>query len=208
MVFRLMSDIRTKLLLGTSIGAVTMIFVMAAGIDFSNDANVTVQSFPIMGHVEVLAVNPDGSTTYVQSDNEIVGVGKDRAAIELFSTQTGPFICVGAGTSGTVVETLSGLSTPLATTLVVCDGTGGAQTQAGQDSAGNSQGNQRTVAATITIIDGTQTLTEVALSNAGGAGLMNTGAFTGGVLSHVDLAQNVDVVEGTEVTITFTMTTG
>ena len=83
MVFRLMSDIRTKLLLGTSIGAVTMMFVMAAGIDFSNDANVTEMGVPIMGHATVMAIHPDGSAQYAQGDNEIMGEGKDIAAKEV-----------------------------------------------------------------------------------------------------------------------------
>ena len=37
---------------------------------------------------------------------------------------------------------------------------------------------------------------------------MGAAAFSNGVISHVDLAADVDVVEGTEVTITFTMSTG
>jgi len=204
-----MSDIRTKLLLGTSIGAVTMMFVMAAGIDFSNDANVTEMAVPIMGHATVLAVNPDGSATYAQADNEIMAAGKNIAALELYSnTRTGAFLCVGAGTDGTVVTTTQALTTPLATTLVVCDGTGGVQTVPGTDASGTDVSNERTVIATIVIIDGTQTLTEVALSNAGGGGTMGSAAFIAGTISHVDLAADVDVVGGTEVTITFTMSTG
>ena len=206
-----MSDIITKLLLGTSIGAVTMMFVMAAGIDFSNDANVTELSFPIMGHATVMAIHPDGSAQYAQGDNEIMAAGKDIAAKELYSnTRTGAFLCVGAGTQpdATVVTTTQLLTSALATTLVVCDASGGTQTVPGTDASGTNVSNERTVAAEITIIDGTQTLTEVSLSNAGGGGLMSANAFRDGTISHVNLANDVDVVEGTKVTITFTMSTG
>jgi len=66
-----MSDISAKLLLGTIIGAITMMFVMASGFAFSSDVATTEKYIPMMGHATVMAVNPDGSVSYAQGDNAI-----------------------------------------------------------------------------------------------------------------------------------------
>lgn len=204
-----MSDIRTKLLLGTSISAVAMMFVMVSGFDLSsNETVVSLSGFPINGHVTMLVVNPDGSTSYAQSDNVIQGAGKDLAASALYDPNGGSradaFVCIGLGESGAVDDSTQALTDAFDFTNVVCSGDVPTAVQAGLNGATPNQVN---VTAVFINLDGTTTVTEVALSNAGGGGLPSTAAFNAGVLSHVDIA-DVDVVAGTEVTVTFTMDTG
>ena len=124
----LMSDIRTKLLLGTSIGAVTMMLFMVSGFITTNDSTATTQSFPMFGHVEVLAVHPDGSASYSQGDNLILGEGKDRAGSYLYDgvgAAAGPFVCIGMGDSGAVNESDDGLTAAM-DTFVKCSTTANA----------------------------------------------------------------------------------
>jgi len=207
-VLKSMSDIRTKLLLGTSIGAVTMMLFMASGIISTNDSIATTQTFPMFGHVEVLAVHPDGSSSYSQGDNLILGEGKDRAGAFLYDPAgaPGPFVCIGMGDAGTVVESDDGLTAALAT-FVKCDTTTNAS--AGGVDGGAGAGSVAVVEVVMPAIDaddltnGAGLVTEVALGSGGGASVAITG-----VLSHIDLAVNVPVVLNTIVTITYTMTTG
>ena len=121
-----------------------------------------------------------------------------------------PFVCIGLGEDGTPVETVQGLSTPLGTTVVVCSAVAPTNELAGQDGTGAGLGNKVDVVV-VTIIaagEGTTTITEVALSNGGGAGLAGNANFVNGVISHIKLAAGIDVVEGTEITVTYTMETG
>lgn len=215
MVFRLMSDIRTKLLLGTSISAVTMMLVMAAGFATNtNEISTSELILPLNGHVTVMAINPDGIISYAQGDNFIFGSGKDLAASALYDPNAGSraaaFVCVGLGEEAfaTVTESDKALTSALGTTNVVCSTAVPTANVSGVDGAGVGNKVDIIVATTIAVGEGTTTITEVALSNAGGGGLASAAAFTNGAISHIKLAAGIDVVEGTEITVTYTMETG
>jgi len=207
-----MSDIRTKLLLGTSISSVTIMLFMAAGFATNtNEIFTTGLILPLNGHVTVMAVNPDGTVSYAQGDNLIFGTGKDLAASALYDdsgTRANPFVCVGLGEAGTPVEATKGLTGALGTTNVVCSTVAPTANISGADAAGVGNKVDVVVVTTIAAGEGTTTITEVALSNAGGGGLASAAGFIAGVISHINLATNVDVVEGTEITVTYTMETG
>ena len=200
-----MSDIRTKLLLGTSIGALAMIFVMAAGVDpLKTNVSVVESSTPIlMGHVTATAVHTDGSMSYVQADNVIQDLGRDAGLLQLFSSTagTGEFDCVriGTGAAGANVD----LTTPMvATNAAACDGDGLLDAIVlAQNNGGVASGDISAVfpglGATDLISGGgtSVTVTEAILEN--GAGV---------VLSHVALGGSITGNLGTEITITYTMT--
>ena len=203
----LMSDIRTKLLLGTSISAVAMMFVMASGVDiFANDTSASETSFPIIGHVTVLAVNPDGSTSYIQTDNALLGGGKTLAAIQLFDGGTGgaalaeAFNCIALGNDGTVDVTTAVLTNPLTNTPAACDTNGLDVTQAGGNGGGNAEIIELIVPFTIGAGDA-GAITEVVL------GQVAVAQQVTGVLSHVDIT-DVPVAVGTIITITYELQVG
>ena len=194
-----MSDIRTKLLLGTSIGALAMIFVMAVGVDaFNTESTIAVQSGALNGHATVMAIHPDGSTSYVQTDNIIVDAGVDIAIQNLFDgTAIGvaiPFDCIemgsGAGTSTT------GNDADLTTAGAVCSGaTSNTQTAPG---AAIDIVSVFPALVSTDMTDGPQTtvtITEATLENSNGVNIC-----------HVLLGSPVGAVVGTIVTITYTMT--
>ncbi len=204
-----MSDIRTKLLLGTSIGALAMMFVMAAGVGNFNTSIVDTHS--IMGHVTVMAVHPDGSMSYAQADNEILDAGNDLALLRLFDNGAAGdvFDCIRIGNSTAVVTSDVGLTSPLATNSIACDDTG---TVSNIVAAPNSAAGGGTVdiiaefdplvATDVNTIDGATSITEAIL-------MQNSGAVDGtqantAILSHVAITA-VPVVTGTIVTITYTM---
>jgi len=189
-----MSDIRTKLLLGTSIGALAMMFVMAAGVDaFDNKTATAVQSGSIMGHVTVMAIHPDGSAQYAQADNTIIqGPVLTQAILNMldpgFTQDTFNCIQIGDGTNAGV-----GINSALNGGAVhVCD-TNGVTV--------NGDGDV-TVTTAHTIVDddvtpviiGTAVITEAVLEDAGGL-----------VLSSVGLAADVGVISGSVITINYQM---
>ena len=197
-----MSDIRTKILLGTSISAIAIMFVMASGVGiFANDTSVSETSFLVNGHVTVLAIHPDGSTSYSQSDNLILGSGKTLASDQLFGlAATGPFRCIGLGSSNAVDESLAGLSTEMIVSQVVCDGDGVDQTQAGVTN-GDSEIVDVVVGFTIAAVDA-GSITEVTLSSGGGGSTTPVN-----VISHVDIT-DVPVADQTQLIITYSLTVG
>jgi len=112
-----MSDIRTKLLLGTSIGALAMIFVMAVGVD-AFKTTTTMESPMLLGHATIMAVNPDGSVSYAQSDNLIMDAGSLVGVGQLFNpanvATNAVFNCMELGTGGIAADAeAGGPSTPL-----------------------------------------------------------------------------------------------
>ena len=198
--------------MGTTIGAITMMFVMASGFAFSSDVATTEKYLPMMGHATVMAVNPDGSVSYAQGDNAIFGDGKDLAGDRLYGGGAAAFTCIGMGDAGTPTPAVQQLTAPLTDTVATADTDGPSNPQAGADGAANA-GNFVDIIAVFPGIgagDGTTSITEVALTNAGCTGaLQATGAlFNDAMLSHITLANPVDVVEGTVVTVTYTMETG
>jgi len=202
MVFRSMSDIRTKLLLGTSIGALAMIFVMAVGFDtFDTKTGIAVQGTMLNGHITAIAVHPDGSMSYAQGDNAIQDTGLDPAASQLFDAGTAGagnvFDCIRIGTGSVAgdpltIDTVMGAA---ATALQVCGE--GSTLVAGGDPGDIAITADFTMLADDLIDNGatTVTVTEAVLEDSGG-----------NVLSKVDLAAGVLGNLGTTITITYTMT--
>ena len=190
-----MSDIRTKLLLGTSIGALAMVFAMAAGVEALNtESAIAFEPGQMMGHATVLAVHPDGSMSYAQGDNVLNNPGIDQAMVQLFSQAGTAFDCI---TMGTGAGTGSTMNSALATTGSTCDNTGtvsNIQTAAANAGVGSVDivvefaGLQ---AGDLTA--GAVTITEVTLNDGGGV-----------VLSHTGVGP-IEGVIGTIVTITYTM---
>ena len=187
---------------------------MAAGFAMNtNEVFTTELILPMNVHVTIMAVNPDGTVSYSQGDNVIFGTGKDLAASALYNptgTRADAFVCVGLGEDATPNEADKGLTSPLGTTLVACSVVPPNANLAGTDGTGAGLGNKVdvVVATIIAAGEGTTSITEVALSNGGQGNLASAAGFTNGVISHIDLAANVDVVEGTEITVTYTMETG
>jgi len=204
-----MSDIRTKLLLGTSIGALAMIFVMATGVDvLSTETGIAAQTGKLNGHVTLMAVNPDGSMSYAQGDNIIIDTGKVAASSQLFNatiaTAAGTFECIIMGSGDEAADGADGMGTPLVTTGQAC-----ASTAAGVSGVTTIAGILDAPASTdivvvfpalqvtdlVTIAGTSVTITEVVLEQAAGQDL-----------SSVGLDADVVGVLGTVVTITYTMT--
>jgi len=199
-----MSDIRTKLLLGTSIGALAMIFVMAAGVDpLKANVSVVETSTPmLMGHVTAVAVHTDGSMSYVQGDNAIVNIGRDAALLQLFASDTADdrFECVRIGTgdgSGDDIETPM-----VVTSAKACDGDGILDNI--KTAATNTNVAEGEISAEFPglsandLLDNSATsvtITEAVLENNAGV-----------ELSHVLLGQSITGNLGTVITITYTMT--
>jgi len=118
-----MSDIRTKLLLGTTISAVSLMLVMAIGISSVNSGTTAGTALAIMGHFEIMVENPDGTTSYVQSDNFINGAAKTNVGTALFTgvTLLQPNVCIILGT-GAPTDASDGIVAEIATTGVECAG--------------------------------------------------------------------------------------
>ena len=202
MVFRSMSDIRTKLLLGTSVGALAMIFVMAAGVDvLSTETGTAVQGTGLNGHITAIAIHPDGSMSYSQGDNAIQDTGLENAASQLFNPATAVagnvFDCISIGT-GTVVGNAADIHIPMVNVVTAAQSCGGGSVLVAGAPVGDIAINAVfTMLATDLLDNGatTVTVTEATLEDSGGT-----------VLSKVDLAAGVTGNLGTEITITYTMT--
>jgi len=211
-----MSDIQTKLLLGTSIGAVAMIFVMAAGSDAFQSNTSATDTGLIMGHVTVMAVHPDGSTSYSQSDNLILDAGRQEAFKQLFdgtrADVAGEFDCMRLGNATTPVLATAGLTSVLPTLPISCDDD---NTPSNAAFVNDCTGASSTSADLVTVFDaitgtdvntdGANLLTESLLMQRTGTspegGLVDTT-----ILSHALLGTPVSIVLGTVVTLTYTMT--
>ena len=199
-----MSDIRTKLLLGTTIGALAMIFVMAAGVDsLKTNVSVVESNVPVLlGHVTVTAVHADGSMSYVQTDNVIQNLGRDAALLQLISGTGagGEFDCMRIGTGdGSGV----GIATPMITTSgQACDTDNTSSNPIlAAANGGVASGNvvalfpDLVLADLVTVAGVSVTVTEATLEN--GAGV---------VLSHVVLGTAITGNLNTAITINYTMT--
>jgi len=212
-----MSDIRTKLLLGTSICAVAMMFVMAAGVDAFKTNTSVVEPGQIMGHVTVLAVHPDGSMYYSQGDNFIQDLGIDAALLNIFdgTNANGEFDCMRIG-NGTATDQIA-LNEELPDLDITCDNQpGGNDNQVSNiltsPSGVGGTGSVDLVVqfAALTANDMNQpsssnSITEALLMQDTTAASPGGGQTDSVVLSHVAITA-VPVVEGTVVTLTYTMT--
>jgi len=188
-----MSDIRTKLLLGTTLASIAMIFVMAAGVDaFDTKTATVVQSFGLNGHVTVMAIHPDGSASYAQADNAIITGTLTTAANQLFDAGTAdPFDCISIGDGDGTGNNIQNPMNAAATAGPQCDADG--TTNPGGDGIALIDAEFTILLADLTA--GSVLITEATLENGAEA-----------ILSHVSLDTDVPAVEGTIVTITYTMT--
>ena len=117
-----MSDIRTKILMGTTISAVSLMLVMAIGVSSVQNSGTTAgTSLGLMGHFEIMVQNPDGSASYVQADNFINGAAKNNVGTALFEgvALLQPNDCIILGT-GTATDASDGIATALTLTGVAC----------------------------------------------------------------------------------------
>jgi len=211
-----MSDIRTKLLLGTSIGALAMMFVMAAGVDAFKTNTSVVEPGKIMGHVTVLAVHPDGSMSYSQGDNFIQDLGIDAALLLLFdgTADAGEFDCMRIG-NGTATDQIA-LNEELPDLNITCDNQPGGNANevsnpvaSPNSPAGGGSVDMVVEFAPLTANDMNQpessnSITEALLMQDTTGGTPGGGQVDSVVLSHVAITA-VPVVEGTVITLTYTM---
>jgi len=184
-----------------------MVFALVSGMGLStNDTSVSETSYQLMGHVAVMSVNPDGTVFYTQGDNAVQDGGKDAAAVRLFDANVAgvTFSCIQLGDGGPPVIGTgdTALTSKLTATNIVCDADSPVTTNA---NAGTPTGAESEIAVQFTIdaADAPTTITEVALCT-------GTTATTvcANMLSHFALAIGIPVVTGTQVTVTYTMTTG
>ena len=165
-----------------------------------------------MGHFEIMVENPDGTVSYAQGDNVVVGAGKNALAGDQFdgtgATQSGPFICTELGT-GTNDPTADDIDAVLTDTDEACDADVTGNCSFGGTTAGAQLGAQCSIVTVATIddtggIDGndqcllTCTLTEVRLQEAG----------SGTVFAHTALDSSVVANTQAEVTTTYKIAVG
>jgi len=119
-----MSDIRTKILLGTTISAVSVMLVMAVGMA-SIQTNTPAETLGLVGHFAVVVNNPDGSAYYSQGDNTVVGAGKLAVGDDLFdgsdANEQGQFVCTRLGIGNPNVAAAEDIATLLTNTNEACD---------------------------------------------------------------------------------------
>jgi len=188
-----MSDIRTKLLLGTTLSALAMIFVMAVGVDaFDTKTTTATQPVGLNGHLTVWVVHPDGSMSYSQGDNAISTSDQGIRQLIDGAFTSDPFNCMdigsGAGNAGGINTALAGGTTAF------CD----------QIANGvNDVAGKHTLVGTFTIsqanvggLGGSIDITEAELAN---------DATT--VISTVPITA-VAVIEGSVLTLNYSLTLG
>jgi len=204
----LMSDIRTKLLLGTTITSVSLMLVMAVSLGaVQYNQPSAASTLGLMGHFEIIVENPDGTVSYAQGDNVVTGAGKDAAGDRLFdSTSTQPvFNCIilGNGTNSAAAVTINAA---LVNTGIDCGTTVGSDAGT-NDPGGDAQVNSITSVHTISALDcpTTCTLTEVAL---GDSTLTAALTPTGLTFAHTGLDADVQANNGADVTTIYKVATG
>jgi len=200
-----MSDIRTKILLGTTLGAFAMIFVMAAGVNaFNTNTSVASSGYTVNAHVTMMAVHTDGTVSYAQGDNASQDLGKDVALGALFNENvqslTVFFDCIRIGDEGTPDLTGPAVNpmNAAATAAPSCDddGTLTAIELSADGTVGEASGDLITTftIAADDLTAGSVTVTEASLENAGAV-----------VISHVALGTAVTANLDTVITVTYTM---
>ena len=200
-----MSDIRTKILLGTTISAVSVMLVMAVSMASVQNNVPGSATLGLVGHFEIMVENPDGSVSYAQGDNTVTGPGKDAIGEDAFEVNAfGPFICTTLGT-GANVAAADDIAGALTNTGLACD----AVVAGNCDDAGTfalTVANVCTIETEATLDDGvggdecnpTCTLTEVKLVNAA-----ETAVFAQTALS-TDVVANT----GAKVTVIYKVAVG
>lgn len=200
-----MSDIRTKILLGTTISAVSVMLVFAVSFAAIQTNSPTANSaLGVMGHLTVTVTNPDGSMHYAQGDNTLVGAAKKTAAQTLFdaSVAATTFTCMQLG-NGTFSAASDGNTTPLLNSLVGCDGTADTSSRAGlTDGAGYNLQLETDIITVGEDCSLTCLITEAALGETG-----SVDSTLNNPLSHVDIV-DITVSNGASVNLKYNMTTG
>ncbi len=198
-----MSDIRTKILLGTTISAVSVMLVMAVGMATVQNNVPANTALGLAGHFEIMVQNPDGTVSYAQGDNIVTGPGKQALANDQFDgttpVQSGPFVCTQLGNGANDV-TADDIAAALLDTAEACDPDATGNCANVGTTAGTPLGEQCTIV-TVATIDGlggtdqcipTCTLTEVRLQEAGSGTIF------------AQTALDSDVVANTQATVTVT----
>lgn len=193
---------RAKILIGTTITSVALMFAAISGVIplGMNQANVS-EVGGIMGHVTMLAVHPDGTQQYVQGDNVILFEGKTVVASTLWNdgTTTG-FNCIQLGKSAAgPADDGDGGVLDAAATAVGCGDSGNANdsiTVTTVAANGSPDITRITVEFTIDAGDDAKTINEVALRD-------DTGPTD---LSRFILATGITVNTGTVLTVNYDMT--
>jgi len=208
-----MSDIRTKLLLGTTISAVSVMLVMAIGISSEQKVADASSTLGLLGNFQIMVQNPDGTTSYMQTDNFIAGVAKDNvAALVILGTAFpgGAPDCIKLGT-GTAVDTTDGLNAPLDTTATKCSGDATINAP-GPSQVCNTDGTTTGAAAICTII--TEHTTAGDCSPSCVISEASFGAGTSGnqdlsnLFSYTNFGTDVTANEGAVVTTTYRIAFG
>jgi len=206
-----MSDIRTKLLLGTTVGALAMIFVMAAGFNVLNtETGIAAQTGKLNGHVTLMAVHPDGSMSYAQGDNVIIDTGKVFASQQLFdvgqASVADVFECIVMGTGAEATDGAGGMGTELATTKQSCVTTAAAGSSVTVTAGAATDDPAST---DIVVVFPALAQTDLIPAQAGSSVTITEVVLErldGQDLSSVGLTADIVAVEGTVITITYTMT--
>ena len=106
----LMSDIRTKLLLGTTMASVSLMMVMAVRLGtIQNNQPSAASTLGLMGHFEIIVENPDGTVSYAQGTNVVTASLKNAAGDRLFEANGAIFNCImlGNGTNSATATTIN-----------------------------------------------------------------------------------------------------
>jgi len=114
---------RTKYLLGTTIASIAlMTAALVWAVPFGTQTASVNEMTGIYGHVEILAIHPDGIANYIQGDNVIQNEGTNEAAERLWEdagAKTG-FNCVGLDHSNQAAEDDDGGPVTATNTANVC----------------------------------------------------------------------------------------
>jgi len=213
-----MSDIRTKLLMGTTISAVSIMLVMAIGIttEQNNVSAGNVAALGLMGHFEIKVVNPDGTISYAQGDNFVNGAAKTDVARAVFfgvaaEPLLGTYDCTLLGTN--IANTLPGANdilNKLGTTGLACASDPGPVPGVTCDGLGASGAPGTAEKCTIvtehtlgTDCDPSCVLTVVAI----GTGAQGD-ADLGSVFAFTDLDGDITANLGANATVTYIVATG
>ena len=195
------NNMRGKILIGTTVTSVALLFAVISGVIplGMNQASAS-EVGGIMGHVEILAVHPDGTTQYTQGDNVILFEGKNTVATTLWNDDAGTtgFNCIQLGTNAAAADDADGGVLTAAATAVDCAdsltaGNGIANGTPAADGVSNI--TTMTVVFTIAAGDDGATISEVALQDAGAVDL-----------SRFVLLVPIGVNTGTVMTVNYQMT--
>jgi len=203
-----MGNMREKYLIGTTITSLAlMTAALVWALPLVDDKTSINELSGIYGHVTIMALHPDGSADYIQGDNTIQVEGMTEAALRLWPTPTATtgFNCITLGENSATPTTEdstgvgdAGVLTPFDSTPQEC-GTGGGNSITVNKIAAGAKKDQTSIVVEFDVgfTDDGKMLSEVSLDTPG-----NT------TMSRFDLVTDVDVNEGTKVTVNYTMTTG